>query len=141
MDLNNFGKNLQFNRRGDDSSKSTEKLSDKEAFIQIVERLDKCWTDSNDLYDKFKISILEYEEGYYQVVEDLLVIHYGPWKTELILWYIFGRFDADDNLYPLVVQTKGKEDEKVFLKTPLQLWNFLDRLEKQKRKDEESENK
>ena len=136
MDLNNFGKNLQFNRRGE-SDKLTEDLSDKEVFVRIVERLDKCWTDSNGLYENFKISILEYEEGYYQVIEDLLVINYGPWKTELILWYIFGRFDTDGNLYPLLVQTKGKEDEEVFLKTPTQLWNFLDRLEKQKRKDEE----
>lgn len=136
MDLNNFGKNLQFNRRGE-SNKLPEDLSDKEVFIRIVERLDKCWTDSNGLYENFKISILEYEEGYYQVIEDLLVINYGAWKTELILWYIFGRFDTDGNLYPLIVQTKGKDDEKVFLKTPTQLWNFLDRLEKQKRKDEE----
>ena len=137
MDLNNFGKNLQFNRRGE-SDKLTEDLSDKEVFVRIVERLDKCWTDSNGLYENFKISILEYEEGYYQVIEDLLIVNYGPWKTELILWYIFGRFDTDGNLYPLLVQTKGKEDEEVFLKTPTQLWNFLDRLEKQKRKDEES---
>jgi hypothetical protein len=136
MDLNNFGKNLQFNRRGE-SDKLTEDLSDKEVFVRIVERLDKCWTDSNGLYENFKISILEYEEGYYQVIEDLLIVNYGPWKTELILWYIFGRFDTDGNLYPLLVQTKGKEDEEVFLKTPTQLWNFLDRLEKQKRKDEE----
>jgi len=136
MDLNNFGKNLQFNRRGE-SDKLTEDLSDKEVFVRIVERLDKCWADSNGLYENFKISILEYEEGYYQVIEDLLIVNYGPWKTELILWYIFGRFDTDGNLYPLLVQTKGKEDEEVFLKTPTQLWNFLDRLEKQKRKDEE----
>ena len=136
MDLNNFGKNLQFNRRGE-SDKLTEDLSDKEVFVRIVERLDKCWTDSNGLYENFKISILEYEEGYYQIIEDLLIVNYGPWKTEFILWYIFGRFDTDGNLYPLLVQTKGKEDEEVFLKTPTQLWNFLDRLEKQKRKDEE----
>ena len=135
MDLNNFGKNLQFNRRGE-SDKLTEDLSDKEVFVRIVERLDKCWTDSNGLYENFKISILEYEEGYYQIIEDLLIVNYGPWKTELILWYIFGRFDTDGNLYPLLVQTKGKEDEEVFLKTPTQLWNFLDRLEKQKRKEE-----
>jgi hypothetical protein len=135
MDLNNFGKNLQFNRRGE-PDKLTEDLSDKEVFVRIVERLDKCWTDSNGLYENFKISILEYEEGYYQIIEDLLIVNYGPWKTELILWYIFGRFDTDGNLYPLLVQTKGKEDEEVFLKTPTQLWNFLDRLEKQKRKEE-----
>lgn len=138
MDLNNFGKNLQFNRRGV-PSQPIEELTDKEMFVRIVERLDKCWDDSNGLYEKFKISILEYEEGYYQVIEDLLNVQYGPWKTELILWYIFGRFDADGNIYPLIVQTKDKgTEEKVFLKTSLQLWNFLDRLEKQKRKDEES---
>lgn len=137
MDLNNFGKNLQFNRRGV-PSQPIEELTDKEMFVRIVERLDKCWDDSNGLYEKFKISILEYEEGYYQVIEDLLVLQYGPWKTELILWYIFGRFDAEGNMYPLTVQVTGKEEEEVFLKTPNQLWNFLDRLEKQKRKDEES---
>lgn len=135
IDLNSFGKNLQFKKRGENIP--TENLSDKEMFIRIVDRLDKCWDDSNGLYDKFKISILEYEEGYYQIIEDLLNLQYGPWKAELILWYIFGRFDTDGNMYPLIVQTKGKEDEKVFLKTPLQLWNFLDKLEKQKRKDEE----
>lgn len=137
MNLNNFGKNLQFNRRGV-PSQPIEELTDKEMFVRIVERLDKCWDDSNGLYEKFKISILEYEEGYYQVIEDLLVLQYGPWKTELILWYIFGRFDAEGNMYPLTVQVTGKEEEEVFLKTPSQLWNFLDRLEKQKRKDEES---
>ena len=63
-------------------------------------------------------------------------IHYGPWKAELMIWYVFGRFDTDGELYPLVIQSKGKEDEKVYIKTPIQLWNFLDRLEKQKRKDE-----
>lgn len=136
MDLNNFGKNLQFNRRGE-APRSIENLSDKEIFIQMVSKLSDCWDGSNQLYEKFKISVLEYEEGYYQVIEDLLNLHYGPWKTELILWYTFARFDSDGNMYPLIVQTKGKEDEKVFLKTPIQLWNFLDRLEKQKRKDEE----
>lgn len=137
MNLNNFGKNLQFNRRGV-PSQPIEELTDKEMFVRIVERLDKCWDDSNGLYEKFKISILEYEEGYYQVIEDLLVLQYGPWKAELILWYIFGRFDTEGNMYPLTVQVTGKEEEEVFLKTPNQLWNFLDRLEKQKRKDEES---
>ena len=135
MDLNNFGENLKFNRRGA-SIQPPINLTDKEMFIHIVTKLDECWDNSNGLYDKYKISTLEYEEGFYQIIEDLMSIHYGPWKTELILWYVFGRFDADGGLRPLIVQTKGKEDEKVYLKTPLQLWNLLDKLEKQKRKDE-----
>ena len=135
MDLNNFGENLQFNRRGA-PIQAPEDLTDKEIFIRIVTKLDECWGASNKLYNEYKISTLEYEEGFYQIIEDLMSIHYGPWKTELILWYVFGRFDADGGLRPLIIQTKGKEDEKVYLKTPLQLWNLLDKLEKQKRKDE-----
>ena len=135
MDLNNFGENLKFNRRGA-PIQAPEDLTDKEMFIRIVTKLDECWDASNKLYNEYKISTLEYEEGFYQIIEDLMNIHYGPWKAELMLWYVFGRFDADGELHPLIIQTKGKEDEKVYIKTPLQLWNFLDKLAKQKRKDE-----
>ena len=105
----------------------------------MVSRLDKCWIDSNEMYDKFKISILEYEEGYYQVIEDLLFLKYGSWKTELILWYVFGRKDQEGEIHSLTIKIKDKEDEEVYLKSPLELWNFLERLEEQKRKDEESD--
>lgn len=132
MELNNFGKNLKFGPRG--SKNKT--ISEKEMFIEIVTCLSKCWEDSNEAYDKFKISLLEYEEGYYQIIEDLMLLKYGPWKTELILWYTFGRKDKNNETHPLTIKTEGKEDEDVYLETPLDLWDLMERLEKQRRKDE-----
>jgi hypothetical protein len=134
MDLNNFGKNLKFGPR---NSKKDKVISEKEMFLEIVTRLGKCWDDSNDIYDKFKISFLEYEEGYYQVIEDLMLLKYGHWKTELILWYIFGRKGKDGEIYPLTMKIKDKEDEDVYLESSLDLWNFLERIEEQKKKDDE----
>ena len=133
MDLNNFGKNLKFGIR----SKKNKTISEKEMFIDIVVRLNKCWDDSNDMYEKFKVSLLEYEEEYYHVIEDLMLLKYGPWKTELILWYTFGRKGKDGEIYPLTMKIKDKEDEDVYLESPLDLWNFLERIEEQKKNDEE----
>ena len=133
MELNNFGKNLKFGPHG----RKNKTLSEKEIFIEMVTCLSKCWDDSNEVYDKFKISLLEYEEGYYQVIEDLMLLKFGPWKTELILWYVCGRKDKDGEINSLTIKIKGKDDEDVCLKLPLDLWNLLEQLDEQKRKDEE----
>ena len=132
MDLDSFGKKLQFNKR----NHKEQPISEEELFIESVGMLSACWEKSNLLYEKFKISILEYEEEYYQIIENLMFAKYGLWKTEIIMWYVFGRTDADGNIYPLVVKIKGKEEEKVYIETPLELWNFLDKLEEQKKQDE-----
>lgn len=136
MDLDNFGKNLKFNLRG----KKNKTLSEKEMFIKFVTNLSKCWDNSNEAYDKFKISLLEYEEGYYQVIEDLILTKYGVWKTELILWYVFGRKNKEGKIFPITIKTKAKEDEDVYIDSPLELWNLLGKLDEQKRKDEENKN-
>jgi hypothetical protein len=135
MELNNFGKNLKFGPR----RRKNKTISEKEIFVEMITCLSKCWDDSNEIYDKFKISLLEYEEGYYQIIEDLMLLKYGLWKTELILWYVFGRKDKDGEIHPLTIKIKEKDDEDVYLKSSLDLWNLLEQLEEQKRKDEESE--
>lgn len=132
MDLDSFGKKLQFNKRGHKEQTITE----EELFIETITLLCTCWDKSNLLYEKFKISVLEYEEEYYQIIENLMFAKYGLWKTEIIMWYVFGRTDVDGNIYPLVVKIKGKEEEKVYIETPLELWNFLNKLEEQKKQDE-----
>ena len=65
----------------------------------------------------------------------LLLIKYGHWKTEIILWYVFGRKDEEGEIHPLVVQHAGQEDEEVVIATPLELWNFLAKIEEQKTSD------
>jgi hypothetical protein len=133
LNLNNFGKKFKLNKR-----KEKQKfISEEELFIDLVDRLNFCWDKSNKLYDTFKINILEYEEDYYQIIEDLLLLKYGVWKTEIILWYVFGRIDMDGKIYPLVVSQDGEEEEKVFLNNPKELWDFMVKLEKQRKQNEE----
>jgi hypothetical protein len=133
MDLSNFGKKFKSKKR----VKSSKILTELDMFIDVVNRLEKCWDKSNKIYETFKVNILEYEEDYFQIIEDLLLMKYGAWKTEIILWYAFGRKDSDGNVFPLIMQPKGEEKKEVILNTPAELYSFLEKLEERKRKEDE----
>ena len=132
LNLNNFGKRLKLIKR----IKKAKEISELDLFVESIGMMDHCWDRSNKLYGVFGVNTLEYEESYYQIIENLLLIKYGYWKTEIILWYVFGRKDEEENIHPLMVQHIGEEDEEVFINTPLELWNFLVKIEEQKNKDE-----
>ena len=106
-------------------------------FVDLLSRIEECWTRSNSLYDKFKTNLLEYEEDFFLIIEDLLLLKFGEWKTELMLWYIYGRLNDKGVVQPLILHHKSKPNEKVYLKNIAELWEFLNLLEEQKRKDEE----
>ncbi|MFZ9354328.1 MAG: hypothetical protein ACO25L_05875 [Candidatus Nanopelagicales bacterium] len=131
INLNNLGKQFKFSRRI--SVKPTETLSEKEMFVDLITRLDEAWDSSNKLFAKFKINLLEYEEGYFGLIEDLLLMKYGSWKTEIILWFVYGRMDENGEIHPLSLNLEGNE-EKVIIKTPTQLWDLLNRIENYKTK-------
>jgi len=131
INLNNLGKQFKFSRRI--SVKPTETLSEKEMFVDLITRLDETWDSSNKLFAKFKINLLEYEEGYFGLIEDLLLMKYGSWKTEIILWFVYGRIDENGEIHPLSLNLEGNE-EKVIIKTPTQLWDLLNRIENYKTK-------
>jgi len=133
MDLSNFGKKFKTKKR----VKSSKVLTELDMFIDVVIRLEKCWDKSNKIYEIFKLNVLEYEEDYFQIIEDLLLMKYGAWKTEIILWYAFGRKDDEGNIFPLVMQAKDEEKLEVILTTPVELWTFLEKLEERKRKEDE----
>lgn len=136
IDLNKLGKQLKFTKR----SNPIKPLSEKELFINLILQLENNWNTSNEVYEKFKINLIEYEENFFSLIEDLISLHFGDWKTEIILWYVYSRIDDEGNLYSLMLSSKNeKGKEEVILNTPTQLWNFLIRLEKEK--DGENNNK
>ena len=130
LNLNNFGKKFKLNKR----SKKDKIVSEEEMFIETIDMMSKCWERSNKLYDTFKINFLEYEEEYFRIMENLVVVKYGLWKSEIILWYVFGRIDLDGKMQTLTVQDDGQEPESITLTTPQELWNFLKKLEEEKNK-------
>lgn len=123
--LNNFGKKLKFKER----VKKQETYTEKDLFIESMELLEQTWIRSNESYEKFKINLLEYEEQFYQIIEGFILLKYGIWKAEIILWYIFSRVDEENNIFPLTYIIKDNEEENVILNNPTDLWEFLNKID------------
>jgi hypothetical protein len=128
-----FGKNLKIKNKN-----STTQLlpTEEELFIESINLLENCWNRSNALFENFGVNLIDFETDYHQVTENLFLIKYGLLKTEIILWYIFGRLNENNEISPLVLQYEQKDDEKVYLSNAKELWDFLINIEEQKDQDE-----
>jgi len=122
MSLSNFGK-LKIAKRNRQSN-------EKEMFIETVILLEHCWFKTNFLHEEVKIDLWNYEENYYKVIENLIFIHYSEEVANLILWYVYDRFDADGKVLGLDITFPGKEPKLFILKTPTDLWNLVEKINK-----------
>jgi hypothetical protein len=89
--------------------------------------------------DSFGINMETYDEGFYILIENLILKTYGEWKTELILWYIYDRFNENEELMPLILQEEEQDEEEqdgeeIFVETPEQLWDLIKKINKKSKK-------
>jgi hypothetical protein len=122
MNLNNFGSKLKFSKNG--------KSEEKEIFIEAVVLLEHCWSRTNVMHEELGIDLWSYEETYYKIIENLMFLKYSESIANLVLWYVYDRFDADGKLLGLNVTIPGKEPKLYMVKTPLDLWNLIEKINK-----------
>jgi hypothetical protein len=122
MNLNNFGSKLKFSKNG--------KSEEKEIFIEAVVLLEHCWSRTNVMHEELGIDLWSYEETYYKIIENLIFLKYSESIANLILWYVYDRFDADGKLLGLSITLPGKEPKLHMVKTPSDLWNLIEKINK-----------
>jgi hypothetical protein len=122
--MKNFGKNVNI--------KSKQKgLSEKELFIDIINVFDECNQRTEDLEETYMMGISSYDEAFYLMIENLLYIHYGEWKTDIILWWVYDRFGPEGKIMAIELNDHDSNSkESVIVETAEQLWSFLKRIDK-----------
>jgi hypothetical protein len=92
--------------------------------------VDECWIRSNVIENEFGLGVSDYEEPFYLVIENLIYMHYGEWKGDIMLWWLFERFDEDGSVLPINLNDHAKEtEEEVFIETVEELWEFIKKIE------------
>jgi hypothetical protein len=122
MDIKKFGQRLKI-----EESKTTKVLKEKEVFIENVTILEEVLKRSDKLYNEFVIDVYMYEEPFLQIIENLFLLKYGEIVSEIVFWYLYDRKDDDGNIYPLVFEEEDKEPVDIILKTPTDLWKFINK--------------
>ena len=122
MDIKKFGQRLKL-----EESKTTKVLKEKEVFIENITILEEILQRSDKLYNDYTIDLYMYEEPFLQIIENMFLLKYGEIISEIVFWYLYDRKDDDGNIYPLVFEEEDKEPVDIILKTPTDLWKFINK--------------
>ena len=93
---------------------------DEQSFLAIIEILDN-FSKGEETLIQFNIDMTFFTSPLWQVIEYFIGKNYGLDNCNVIMWYIFDRFDVDGNLKPFI---DNKENEYKIEDTQ-QLWNFI----------------
>lgn len=122
IDLQNFGENLRL-------VKDNQTISEKDTFIDIVNIFDKCNKRTGLLEQEFNVDLESYENPFFLLIENLLALSYGENEAEIILWWVYDRFDEEGNLLSIKLNFEDEGiEEDVMVETAEELWNLLEKL-------------
>jgi len=130
-DLSPFGHKLKFQ----ENPKSKLKKK-KELFIGLIQSYENCWFRSNALYNDFGINLIEYEEEFFIMLENLIYLHFGETKGQIILWYIYDRVDIETGESGnIILENEDEHGNKSIIEYKVenaeQLWEFLNKYKTQ----------
>ena len=129
--MNTFGKHLVV-------KKQLAPIHEKEIFCEIIDLYEDVALRGIDLTRNTGINLDGYNEDFYLIIENLIYVKYGEWKSEIITWYIWERKDIITGEIGIMEITNEDTDKtrEVIIKCSEDLWDVLDELSKKKNKDE-----
>ena len=95
--------------------------SENSFFCLMVNKLDQNHKDDEKLFESSGIDLTKMHNNLWLVIEALLKLTYGVYAFDMIMWYIFDRFNPDGKVVPF-------EDEKgnsTLIMTTKDLYDFI----------------
>ena len=104
--------------------KRNTKSQKKTLFLNIINSYEQLLIRSEKLEYGFALDLSKYEEPYFKVMDELIMINWGENIYQLISFYLYERFN-DDGTENFVV---GEVGEEIFLKDPEDLYKVINML-------------
>jgi len=101
--------------------KKTRVEKKKELFISIINSIEQIINRQNLMYAELNLDLTKYDESFLDVIDALLVLHFGKDGADLVGYYLWERLAPDGDINPLL-DTEGKE---IYLQNAEELWNLL----------------
>jgi hypothetical protein len=96
----------------------------KDLFINIINALQASQVRSNILYNDLKLDYANYDELFYQIIDSLILLHFGNEGYELISFYLYEKFTPDGEM----LEMYNDDEEIIPTETPEDIWNILSKL-------------
>ena len=93
----------------------------KEAFVQMVLKLEEVAVKSMLAYADLQIDLSKYEEKFYEIMDTLMLFSFGPECTDLISFYVWDRVNPEGGINPVMLEESGP----IYLNNPYELWDLM----------------
>ena len=101
--------------------KRTELDIQRDLFFKIILSLEKLNMRSNVLNIDLDIDLTKYDEVFYDLVDDLLLLHFRKDIAEIVFFYVYDRIDQEGNITYL----NDSNGNPVILDNVNDLWNLI----------------
>ena len=96
----------------------------KDLFTSIIMALQATQVRTSLVSSELKVDFSTYDEMYLQIIDSLILLHFGKEGFELINFYLYDKFNPDGSLNELY-----DDDENIVPSTtPEDIWNILIKL-------------
>lgn len=107
--------------------KKTEDDNQRERFEKIIRTLEEIEVRGMIIANDLKVDFTTYDEKFYDVVDTLLLMHFGKEASEIIFFYLYERVNPDGTINQLV----DTNNNYVTLNSPTDLWELVKVIQSQ----------
>ena len=93
----------------------------RELFISIVNAIENVSNRQNLMYVDLQLDFTTYDESFLDIVDALVILHFGKEGAELIAYYLWDRVNPDGSINPLI----DENNNPIVLETASDLWDTL----------------
>jgi len=96
----------------------------KDLFTSIIMALQATQIRTSLVSTELKVDFSTYDEMFLQLIDSLILLHFGKEGFEVINFYLYDKFNPDGTVNELY----DDEDKIVPSETPDDIWNILSKL-------------
>ena len=101
--------------------KKSEHDLNRELFEKIIIALEKNNVRTAIIGAEFDLDLSKYDESFYEVIDNLMVMQFGKQAAEVIFFYVYERLNPDGSINEL----RDMNDNPIILNTPTDLWDLI----------------
>jgi hypothetical protein len=101
--------------------KKSEYDLNKELFEKIIIALERTNIRTALVGTEFEIDLSKYDETFYEVIDNLMIMQFGKQASEVIFFYVYERMNPDGSINEL----RDTNDTPIVLNNPTDLWDLI----------------
>jgi hypothetical protein len=101
--------------------KKSEHDLNRELFEKIIIALERANIRTALVGTEFDIDLSKYDETFYEVIDNLMIMQFGKQASEVIFFYVYERMNPDGTINEL----RDLNDIPIILNSPTDLWDLI----------------